>query len=446
MIDGAAAVILFDVRSDEVLRLGEREWAIVAAADGTRDIEGIVVAARREGVRVQTDEAERFLAQLTERGLVVHAPEPETLTPASVPPTDRPVRALPDYALRCDRSGRCCQMYSTVLFARHEAHRAHGVLPDRSFGPVSHDGAFLPVRGSVPGAALAVVANNGACGFLDADGACGIHRAAGPEAKPAGCSLFPAVYIDDGREVRVSIKAECACVLDSLGQSGGDPLVDPAVERASQLAPAIVVSRLPDRIAIDGERVEARDAVVDWTSRWLDAPTPTDVALGCWRLADALSNGLDDSLAAWSEPGDAVDVAEVAPFVEAMARRATVRARVDGRWRSDADRVRRVGAWIARTLVMCKDPVLLRELVAVAAVDAEREAFYVRVAAFGYGPCDEDFGGLQTGLRDLAIKIWVARAMPTFAADVDAADDALTSLEAWLRAYGGWRYVVDVTN
>ncbi|MBL4686202.1 MAG: YkgJ family cysteine cluster protein [Nannocystaceae bacterium] len=448
VIDGKVAVILFDMGSEEVLRIGEREWALVAAADGTRDIEGIVIAATRGGARVELDEARKFLASLEDRGLVVRIPEPEAKTSSpkteeTLPSPDLPVRPLPGYSLSCDRSGRCCRMYSTVLFALPEAERAAAVLPDRRIGPVSRTRAFLPVRGSIPGGAVAVVANNGACGYLDSDGACSIHRAAGADAKPKGCSVFPAMFIDDGEEVRVSIKTECACVLNSVNHSGGEPLVDPAITRSSQLDPVVVVTVLPDPISVTSERTEPRKVVVAWIRQWLDMPTPPDVARACWAMADALPSGLAAALEAWSGERAAPETAAVVPFVAALARRAAVRTRVDAQWRSEVDRVRRVGAWIAATAVTCKDPQLMAEVLQVPPIDADREAFFVRAAAFGYAVCDEDFGEVQCGLRDLAVKLWLARAMPTFVSEGVQDEEPLSALEAWLRAYGVWRYVLD---
>ncbi|WP_437580493.1 hypothetical protein [Sorangium sp. So ce887] len=46
-------VILHDLRSGQLLQLGPREWALVSAADGTRDVEGIAIAAAREGAHAR---------------------------------------------------------------------------------------------------------------------------------------------------------------------------------------------------------------------------------------------------------------------------------------------------------------------------------------------------------------------------------------------------------
>ncbi|MEM6991087.1 MAG: YkgJ family cysteine cluster protein [Myxococcota bacterium] len=443
VIDGESAVILFDASSDEVLRVGEREWAILAAADGTRDVEGVVIAAARQGSRVEVAEAEAFLQALTQRGLVVDEPEVSSLTPAAQPPAERPVVPLPAYGLTCDRSGRCCRMYSTVLVANHEAERARALLPDRTFGRVPTARAFLPVRGSIPGSAVAVIANDGACGYLDPDGACAIHRAAGAAAKPAGCRVFPAVFIDDGDAVRVSIKTECGCVLDSVDVEGGEPLVDPAVVQASDLPIEIVVSQLRSTLAVAPDVVATRRQVVDFVSAWLQRDAGSDPARACWAASEAAPRGLAAALEAADAAATPPAPERVAPFLAAMARRSGARIRVDARWRSAKDRVRRIGEWIARTAVTCREPEITAEILALGPSDARREAFFVRAALYGYAPFGEDLVDLQHGLKDLAVKLWVARAMPTFATEAVDGEDALTSLEAWLRAYGGWRYILD---
>ena len=442
-------MILFDGDTDEVSRIGTREWSILSAADGTRDLDGIVVAARRLGVRTDTEQVQAFLDQMVERGLVVGTPEPESkpAPEAEAPlPDERPVSALPGYRLSCDRSGRCCRMYSTILATEQEAERARALVPTRSFGGRS-TAAFCPVRGSVAGAARVLPVRDGACGYLDDDGACAIHKAAGLSAKPAGCQLFPATFIDDGQQIRVSVKTECACVLDSAASSGGDPLVDPAIERADQLPAMVVVGRLADSLPITEAHHESREAVVNWTTQCLAAPQPDDVARACWAMADGLDpargGGLDRALERWGEAAaePPPDVDAVMPYVEALAKRAAARTRVDTRWRSTKDRVRAVGSWVSMTMLMLRDAPLLAEVLAAGTDDPQREGFFVQAALFGYTPLDTRIGSLERGLRDLAVKIWIARAMRAMP---ENDEEPLSALEAWLRAYGAWRYITDV--
>ena len=443
-IDGQSAVILFDTRSNEVLRIGSREWELLAAADGTRSLEGIVTAAARRGAKAPLEEVRAFFEQLRERGLLVYEhdadAEPAASSESEAPPEDRPVRPLPGYRYACDRSGRCCRMYATVLATMEEAERARTVLPGRAFGSVSGAEAFLPVRGSVVAGAVAVASCDGACGYLDEDGACALHRAAGAESKPAGCRLFPVTFIDDGESIHASVKCECACVLTGAGAAVAEPLVDPEIATAGDLPEIVVVDRLAETLAITPTLSVPRAEVVAFTRRWLEADV-VDVARGCWAMADALADGLDAGLQAWSGADAPPPVDAVVPWISALADRVASRARVDARWRSTRDRVREVGSWIALTTAACREPEMLGALLEMPPNDLAHEALFFRAMAYAYEPFDEDLGCLQRALRDLAVRLWVARAMPAL---TTRDDEPLTALQAWLRAYGAWRYVDDL--
>jgi len=438
--DGASRVVLFDSSADDVLSIRDREWEIIAAADGTRDLAGIAIAAGRQGVRVTPQEVGRLIGQLAQRGMMVATPEPSPPPVAPVPPEDRPVVPMPGYGLRCDRSGGCCRMYSTVLFSPADAERARALLPARTFGPMTPERAFLPVRGSVPGGGVAMTLLDGACGYLDGDGGCTIHAAAGAEAKPTGCHVYPAIFIDDGAEVRVAIKTECACVLDSAGRPGGEPLVQPAVQRAEQLPTTTVVSRLRARLQITAIATIDRATARQWADRWFHSDAPPDPAGACWAMADGLP---EDPTTRWTGGAPVPSVDAVRPYVQALARRASARARVDARWRSESDRVRRIGDWVATAATELADATLLTQVLAGLPQDPAREGFYVRAAAYGYLPFDENLQTLHNGLRDLAVRLWLSRHMAAVATEPVAAEDALTTLEAWLRAYGCWRYILD---
>jgi len=442
VIDGKSAVILFDVRTDEVLQIGAREWELLAAADGTRTIDGIVVAAARRGARAKVEDVQAFFANLEQRGLLVYEPDPPRAEPEPAPPQQRPIRALPGYRYACDRSGRCCRMYATVLATTEEAERARSVLPRRTFGTASGSDAFLPVRGSVSAGAVAVASCNGACGYLDDDGACSLHREAGPHSKPAGCRLFPVTFIDDGESIHASVKCECACVLVGAGVDGAEPLVAPEIETAADLPEIVVVDRLRETLAITSSRSASRAEVVAFTKRWLELPDVEDVARAAWAMADALDRGLGAGLEAWMSAATAPSVEAVAPWIASLAARVATRARVDARWRSTRDRVRTVGGWIALTTAACRAPDMLAALLEMPPETPELEALFFRATTWAYDPFDEDLGSLQRGLRDLSLRLWVARAMPGLTTDED--EEPLTALQAWLRAYGAWRYVDDV--
>ncbi|HVY44562.1 MAG TPA: hypothetical protein VHB21_01735, partial [Minicystis sp.] len=61
VVGGELRVVLHDMRGGGLIDVGPREWVLLAAADGTRDVDGLALAARNEGARVGV-EAVRALA------------------------------------------------------------------------------------------------------------------------------------------------------------------------------------------------------------------------------------------------------------------------------------------------------------------------------------------------------------------------------------------------
>jgi lysine-N-methylase len=445
VIDGDEHVILFDRHTGGVLRLGPREWTVLQAADGTRDLEGIRLAARRDGELVPPASIAELLAALDAVGFLAEAPPIARVRGAARvviedrTPRDRPIERLPGAAIRCDRSGSCCRIYATVLMTRPELERARSLLPEHRVGPVEHARFFLPVAGSEPGELVTPTMHDGACGYLKSDGACAIHAAGGLHAKPAGCQLFPVTFVDDGTSVRASVKTECACVLDGAVMEGGDPICDPAWRSAGDLPPHVAVDRLPEALVVRPghaiDRAHAR-ALVD---AWWEAPVPTDVAAGAWAMADALeADPSADAREAWSA-APAPDPNRVRPWIIALNARASRRAAEDARWRSERDHVRETTAWIATTTLVLREPEVLAEVLAAEVEDAAAEAFYLRAAAFGYTVFDRP---LVHALRDHAVRIWVSRAMSV----TPAARRPLARVDAVLRAYGIRHYVDDLTT
>jgi lysine-N-methylase len=447
VVDGQEHVALIDRERGNVVRVGPREWSWLAAADGTRDLTGIVLAVRREA-SVSPDQVQELLARLDEIGFLAPADAPvaiarlpsERVRIDSTTPADRPIVPMPGLVLRCDRSGTCCRFYATVLMTETEAERARVLLPGREVGPVPMRRAFLPVIGSVPGEAFAPVARDGACGFLDDDGACAIHRAGGAGAKPVGCALFPATFVDDGEAIRVSAKTECACVLDS-GLSPGDiPLVDPAWRTAWDLPAMIAVERLPDRIALTDTTEISRAELREFVRGWLTVE-PRDVAAWAWATADACTRRpfvAPDPLVAPPEPE------LVRPYIEALWHRAHRRAGEDAQWRSERDAVRRTTTWIAATTLLLRAPDVLSEHLHTPAAEPELERFYLRAALYAYAIREPN---VELGLRDLAVRLWVARAMADTRALVDGdplGRRPLAPLDAVLRGWGLRAYVSDV--
>src|SRR5262245_57143281 len=69
-VDGKPCVVLIDADTGRLMQIGEREWLLLAAADGTRDVEGLVRAARREGAYIEVGAARAFLAALQANGFL----------------------------------------------------------------------------------------------------------------------------------------------------------------------------------------------------------------------------------------------------------------------------------------------------------------------------------------------------------------------------------------
>ncbi|MEM7159944.1 MAG: YkgJ family cysteine cluster protein [Myxococcota bacterium] len=480
VIDGRETVVLHDQRRDEVLQVGHREWALIEAADGTRDLEGIVVAARRQGAHARVHAVEQLLGVLAQRGMVVSGEGAEPIEswpsatsrdggtesradegektvapPPSRPPSTveivdepkvspRPLIGLPE-GLRCDGGGTCCRLYGTVMLSPEESVRVRALLPEWTVDSVPIERFTTPLRGSVPGLRMAALARNGACGLLQDDGLCAVHRVGGLEAKPLGCQLFPRVFIDDGEAVHVSLKPECPCVLDPQTDEA-EPLVSEGWTERASLPPTIVVDTLPDSIELRSGQWAPRAQVRQWFSALAERPVPADLAATQWALAAMVDeHGLLDAGerldACWrAEPPAA---REVQPWIAAFQDRASARAREHAQWRSEQDLVRRISTAVATVTLLLCDPATLEEALSLPAELREHEARYWRTGLHGYRWAGR--GALSTALRDEAVRIWVARSLP-MVVPTDAPDfrAPLALVEALVRAHGVGSYVDDL--
>lgn len=445
--------MLFDRHTGGVLQVGPREWTVLAAADGTRDLEGIRIAARRDGEPVPLAAITELLSALDDVGFLDDAAAARPVQAGARvviedrTPRDRPLERLAGAAVRCDRSGACCRIYATVLMTRPELERARTLLPDHRVGPVEHARFFLPVAGSEPSELVTPTMNDGACGYLRSDGACAIHAVGGLHAKPAGCRIFPTTFVDDGVSVRVSVKTECACVIDGATHPGGDPICDPAWQSAGDLPVHVAVDRLPDTLPITRAHAIPRAGARELVDRWWSAPAPEDVAAGAWAMANALeADPGGDPIPAWRAAA-LPSAAAVRPWIAALHARASRRAAEDASWRSPRDHVRETTEWIAATALLIGAPGVLEELFAAPVEDPAAEAFYLRAAAFGYAVFDRP---LVHALRDHAVRIWLSRAMsstlPPDRLDAPEVRRPLARVDAVLRAYGIRRYVDDLTT
>ncbi len=450
MVDGAEHVVVFDQRTGQVVVLEPPTWDVLAQADGTRDIEGIRLAARRAGVVTSRAEIERTLGQLHAMGLVTGPTErrgPARVVIERTTPPSRLIEPLPDFRLRCDRSGACCRNYATVLMTSADVERARAWVPGHRVGRWHGDQLFLPVAGSEPSELHAPAHRDGACGYLETAGTCAIHRAGGLAAKPVGCAVFPTVFTDDGVSVRASVKTECACVLDSAGAlvDGVDdePWLDPAWRSAGELPPLVAVTRLHEKLALSADRTLPTTEVRAFLEAWMSLPCPEDVAVAAWAMAAALEDrGPDAALRAWVDPAPTRPT-DVAPWIEHLHARARRRAHDNAQWRSEADAVRTGVEWIAAAAAVLADSEALAELVAAPPEATATEHFYLRAAAHAYALLERP---LTDALRDRAVRIWLSRAMRWLAPGAtDAARrQPLARVDALLRGYGIGNYVDEV--
>ena len=451
-------VVLHDTRTGGLIRLGPREWGLLACADGTRDLEGILLAAARGGAHARVEALRGFLEQLHAAGLITDGPGdgPERgpdvgpATPGDLGPTppDRALDVLPGFTLTCDGSGSCCRIYASVIFSPTETARARGLLPRVLDGGGRPDRIFLPERGSVRGGGSAVALSNGRCAYLAGDGRCTIHAAAGENAKPIGCLLFPVTFVDDGAEVRVSVAVECACVLASVGRGGGAPLVPQGARVRADLDEGAFITSLPAEVLVTSTATAPRADLAGWSRCVAAASSNVDSIARLHALRRAsLVAGLDEPAArrALDEPA-LPSPGELLPWIEALAARAARRARDDETWRDAADLARLSTRWIHSAATALLAPGVCAELLAAPGNQAA-ESFYVRAAVHGHQLISDL--PLVHALRDRVVRILVARALPRVLPE-GAADPAcaqpLALVEAMLRGHGLEAYAHDVSE
>jgi len=435
-------VALHDERTDRVATIGEREWTLLAMADGTRDVEGILAAARRAGRHARREHLAAFLDQLDAAGMLAEGPslppgreeapsdEAATSDGASGPEGRLGVRAMPGFSLRCDGAGTCCRLYPTTVFTPREARAALHFDPE---GPDETE-RFTPEQGSerLPWRGRAVAMVDGRCSFLASDGRCGLHAAGGASAKPLGCRRYPVRLVRDHRELRVAVAPECACVFQSVlaPAQPPEPLVDPWPRHGHDLNDVDFVEEVPTEVTIrPGERL-ACASFVSWcddaTRRFADAPDATDAARWLWAEAASLEAMSGEET---SEPNRDQVAIRLATLVEQLARRRPLAT-----WRSPDD--------LARVLPESLQAALD---VPVATLIAPRpgtphERFFVRALLFGHDPA-LSAPTVSEALRRRAMQLWAARqlfeALPERVRQHDpAARHPLALVAAYARAFG----------
>lgn len=456
-------VILYDTVTGTLFVLGSREWAILSCADGTRDLEGILLAASMLGAHAREPALRAFLDELACAGMlaeglpsVVATADPRAARQDGTPPS-RPLDVLPGYAFRCDGRGSCCRMYFSVIFRDEDTLRARAAQPEVLDGARRPERVFLPLHGSRATDLFAVTAVDGACAYLQGDGRCSLHEP--PGTKPAGCSLFPATFVDDGETVRVSVSPECACVLASAlipAETEGSGLLPPLARTRGELPVSAHIERVPERLAVAAGMEISRSQLIAWSRALAAAPAPHDALAAYWSLAGVLeSEGPDPALAmAALRAPRAPDAHDLLPWIEALRSRAARRAAQNRGWRAPHDLARRTIEWIALTCTRLLAPGALEELLASPAPHPAIEAFHLRAAAHGH----RFLGALPLAgaLRDAAVRLALARALPsTLTEDTCAGQGAdamlatqypLAFVETALRGHGLAAYAQDLAQ
>jgi lysine-N-methylase len=443
VIDGETKVILHDVRREIVLEIDERSWQVLAEADGTRDLDALALAAARRGLFETEADLVRLLGELHAAGVLEDGlAAPIVRAPVEAPPEtplDRPLEPLPDFALSCDGSGSCCRFYGSVGFTALEAMRAR-VVADEMVLPISLDRAFTPLRGAQQGdEPRAVALVDGRCLFLE-DDLCGLHARGGPSRKPFPCRFYPAMLMDDGVSVRVSLGPECACVFDSalggVGVAGGEPLVPSEARVVRDLPPDVALMRVPDPVPLSRMRTTSPRALHAWSDLVCETlrTREVDAVAFAWSLAGAVREG-DLTVPEIRPPA----VEALAPWWDTLGAWSRDAAAARTGWRSASDLSRRVAEWIATALAAVR----LRDAL-VAPHDARAERFYLRALAHGHRLAVEG-RPVDHGLCDRKIRLLAARAMGAVEPPADvSARWPLALLEAAMRNLGLAGYADDL--
>lgn len=379
--------VLHDVRSGALLVLDRAAFAVALAADGTRDVSGIAVAAARscapEGLAVEEAAARGVLHALASEGLLLEGPR-DVLTQSieEAPPAARPIERLP-YLFRCDALGHCCEQYASIPLTRDDLLRA------RRAGLAGGDGehVVLPLRGNDrAGPRFAMTLREGRCLQLMEDQACGLHVRGGEAAKPAACDAFPATLVDDGLAVRLTPGLECACVFTSLrAPADGDPASTELLRGVSvvgELRAGVSVRRLPEVIAVNDVATAPPAELSAW-SREETALVPAEgvpahAAVLGRRLEKA---GLERSVLAM-RISDADVTVHLAMAVRDHAQSFAAAAEAARAWRSPRDRTRVLRERLAAIAADLHGPALAETLSDES--HAEAEAFALRAVLFGH--------------------------------------------------------------
>ncbi|MBW2457919.1 MAG: YkgJ family cysteine cluster protein [Deltaproteobacteria bacterium] len=448
LVDGREQLVVHDMVREEMLEIDGRQLQILLGCDGTRDLGGIVLAAVRSGAYHRSSELEALLMELHERGLLADGIVADNQPTPAFP--ERPVEVLADFSLHCDGNGGCCSSYPAIAFLGDEMDRSRAAVPElwtaHGLGSVEEPGqpsvaSFLPLTSSVAGSDWVVTLVDGRCPFLDEEQGCHIHRAAGAEAKPRGCQLFPASFADDGTAVRVSVVVECPCVLASLGRQDGEPLVLAEVKREGEL-PRCRIERLPEEIAVTPEATAPRGELRSWADALCARlEGMSDGVAGCWALGAAVDEaGLSIGAAELAlEQASPPAPTALAMRLMALAGATSGKRESTAAWRSERDRARRLSVWLDDAAQALLDPAAVAARLAEGARWLAHERFYLRATLFGHHLWSRE-QSIAQALRDRATRLLLARqlaeSVPPECQDDAAAPYPLTAVEVMMRGHG----------
>jgi lysine-N-methylase len=422
-------LVLLDARDDRAVVLAATAWSVLCHADGTRDIAGIAAAARRFGADVGVEAVAHMFADLGALGWVADG-APEMLLeglPQPIAPDDtRLVHEMVAARYRCDGRGGCCGVYPTISLTPTDVPRVCATMADDHVLAHRQHRVFLPTFGSAPTPMRAMSLVDGACRFLESDGACGVHRRGGAEAKPIGCAWYPTRIVDDGHELRGAPAIECAC------PARPDPTAPPLLPtvRGCDLPLGITLVRVPPMITHAGERSVAREVAISATERLREHADDPPRALWTWARALVDAPGFCEP----PSPGaGAIDPERVARRCASVAKRATIRLGVETTWRGPDELVVRRLESIALAARLLAAPSGAALVTSTAADALERHV--LDVAVFGRALLVTD--DLARAAEDLALQMWLARAVAAFVDernDVTLRETPLAAVTATWRA------------
>jgi lysine-N-methylase len=394
--------------------VGEREWTFLRAADGTRDLEGIRLAAEAEGRVASRDQLSAFFGELAEQGMLcVGSPPQEGYAKTAEAP--RRAIPLPGFELSCDGAGTCCRLYPTTVFLPLDVANARSACPSVMDGGHHADRAFTPLHSSAapPWSARAVAMVNGRCAYLGADNRCQIHVHGGPELKPAGCQSYPLLVVDDGAELRIGPRPECRCVWTSPPSPTPDGVAIPVGR---------IVEVVPDPVPVSRDTTWSRARYRAWAKSVAPRVDGSDAIAILWQLAHELS------------PSAASVVDHARLWVTLLAAH-----NARQRWRSTGDLARRIPLWMERAL--SKTALVETGRGAPDATPLEGEHLYLRAVAFGHGWVLGNLP-LVDDLRERAVRIYMARRLTAARLELEPSDpdpgltEPIALVEAVCRGFG----------